>query len=271
MDEDPWLARIQRAVDAVHGWEDRTQRPESPDPGSALAGDDQLNPQHPASLVAWSSIGTAVDHLGLAADSLEREGGARLRPTAFYTVCRSALVAASQAVWVMTGNRQARLQRVRWCEAEEHLGRSQLLRDYLNESAFQADVSPEFHREVGDLRDRSVERRKRVLAEINGKSFTVTGMLQDVAAIVAADDPWLARAYAFEWRMSSGGAHARLWPQELRPGHKLPVLGTSTTLRYTTGSTETYGQSLGAATLVTSEAFRLWDERRVSSATTDSD
>lgn len=265
-DEDPWLDRIQRSVNAIHDWEQRTQQPESPEPDSLLAKDDQLHPKHPASLVAWSSISAAVDHLGLAADSLEREGGARLRPTAFYSVCRSALVAGSQAVWVMSGTRQQRLDRVRWCEAEEHLGRTQLLKDYLKEPAFRDDVTDEFHAEAKALLDRGTKRRKEVLTGLDTRDFSVTKMLESVAALVAADDRWLARAYAFEWRMSSGGAHARLWPHELRPGHQLPVLGTTDTLRYTTGSTETYGQSLGAATLVTSEAFRLWDLRRVRSA-----
>ena len=87
-------------------------------------------------------------HLGLASDSLQRQGGVRLRPTAFYNVCRAALIAASQALWVMTGTEQERLRRVQLLELDEAKSAKAFLTDYADDVAFESDTSEEIYETV---------------------------------------------------------------------------------------------------------------------------
>lgn len=263
---DPWLARIEKCLAAVEQWSTRAAEAESPRVGSRLAVDDERNPSFPASLVAWSSIGSAVDHLGLAEDSIRREGGGRLRPMAFYTVCRGALVAASQAIWVMTGSRDVRLRRVRLLELEETYSFGEFLNDYARDEHLAVDTSPEFSEKVESKAQATADRHKKLRKELNPKrgEYSVTRTLRDAAQEVQSDldeDRWLRRAYMYEWRAASGDAHARVWTRSVRPRADVPLIGEGARLRVTTGTTETYGQSLGAATLATSHALRLWDEQ----------
>lgn len=265
-DVDPWLARIERCLAAVEQWSARTAEAERPQQGSRLAGDDERNLSFPASMVAWASIGLAVDHLGLAEDSIRREGGGRLRPMAFYTVCRGALVAASQAIWVLTGSRDVRLRRVRLLELEETYSFREFLNDYVRDEHLAADTSPEFAEELKAKAQAADDRYKRLKKELKPErgEYSVTRTLRDAAQEVQKDlreDRWLRRAYMFEWRAASGAAHARLWTRSVRPRVDEPLIGERARVRTTTGTIETYGQSLGAATLATSHALRLWDEQ----------
>ncbi len=231
-------------------------------PTSQLAADDERNPTFPASTIAWSSIGSAVDHLGLADDALRREGGARLRPVAFFTVCRGALVAAGQAMWVMTGTPDVRLRRVRLVEREEVNSLKVFLDDYVGDESTAGDISPELVRQLRLKAGAAARRSKQLHDELHPRrgEASVTRILRDAAdQIIGLDgDPWLRRAYVFEWRAASGDAHARLWQRSVRPHDDIPLIGEGSRLRVSTGTTDSYGQSLAAATLAVSQAFELW-------------
>jgi hypothetical protein len=232
--------------------------------------DDALNPSLTCSSIAWSSIGIAVDHLGLADDSLQREGGGLLRPFAFYTLCRGALVAASQAIWVMSGSRDVRLRRTRLVELLELEGVLSFLRDYSQDDSLAGLVSEEFLTSL-DQRSKDVaERHKALKADLRparGEN-SVTRMLKDAANVIhdaRDEDEWLKRAYLAEWRLASGTAHARIWPGDIRPNEVLPIVGQRAKIRITSATTESYGTSLAAASMATSEAFRLWDQHALKS------
>jgi len=97
---------------------------------------------------------------------------------------------------------------------------------------------------------------------------SVTQMLKDAAGVIHSrrgDDPWLVRAYLAEWRLASGGAPARIWPGDIRPHEKVPLIGQGQSIRISTGTTESYGSSLAAAVMATSEAFSLWSKHAGSS------
>lgn len=270
--DDDWLRRIQRCIDAAAAWERRTAEAESPEPGSRLAADDARNPTLPASAVAWSSIGSAVDHLGLASDALQREGGGRLRPSAFYTVCRGALVGASQAIWVLTGSREVRLRRVRLLELDERQKAAEFMKDYTRDPSFEGDTSAELVEKIEAKVDQYEVRARQLRADLKPQrgEGSVTSIMREAAELVTAnhDDAWVARAVMFEWRAASADSHARLWQREVRPGSVIPLVGQGSAVRYTTATAESYGQSLGVATLTTSQAFRLWDEQRLDGGTT---
>lgn len=268
--ERAWMVRIERSLQAIEQWHKRTGSAESPEPGSRLATDDMRNPSHPASLIAWSSIAAAVDHLGLAGDAIMREGGVRLRPTAFYNVCRAALVAASQAIWVMTGTQGQRLRRVQLLELEEAKSAKEFYKDYVHDVALEGDTSSELvaqmKQALGQREARERELRTRLKPQRGEGSVTSTLRAASEVVTASHDDAWVRRAFMFEWRTASADSHARLWHVGFRPGSRVPLLGDGTYLRMTTATFESYGQALGLAVMATSEAWRLWDQQHQANA-----
>lgn len=72
----------------------------APEPGSLLAVDDELWTHHPTSQVVWVAMLSASDHLDLTqslADAIPK----RTYLTSWFSVARGALVAASQALWIV--------------------------------------------------------------------------------------------------------------------------------------------------------------------------
>lgn len=258
--------KIEDCLGLAARWEERTATVERPEVGSSLEADDQLNPRFPTSAIAWASIGNAVDHLGMIGDALQREGSAPFRPTALYTLTRGALVAASQAIWVLTGDRTTRIRRTRLLELEEAKTFSGFLRDYATDVTLPADVEDSFMRSLSTEADRVAARAADLKREIRPASgdYSVTRTLRDAAASIEAEAPnnWMRRALLFEWRASSGDAHARLWTKQVRPGEIVEGADGSKT-RLTTGSYSSYSQSIGAATVTAWHALRLWDVQRI--------
>lgn len=265
-DDDEWETRIEHCFQAIRKWESRTSAEDGTSvSGSRIATEDADNPSMTFSVVAWSSIQMAVDHLGLADDAMSRMGGANLRPFALYTLCRGALVAASQAIWVMTGGRDVRLRRLRFVELAELDGMRNFLRDYSNDKSLKDSGSEDVVEKAKNKANRIDDRHravKQLLKPEKPYEGSVTRMLKDSAAFIVENgrnDPWLARAYLSVWRLASGAAHARIWPGDFRPHETVPIVGQRARLRVSTGTLKSYGVSIVAATTATSEAFRLWD------------
>ncbi|TNC19778.1 hypothetical protein FHE66_02735 [Georgenia sp. 311] len=239
-----------------------------PDPvelGSSLAADDALESGYLLSTVAWYGITTAMDHLLLAADDLTN-ADAPLRPSAFFTVTRAALLGASQSVWVLTGNRTERLNRARSVMADERKLHATFLSDYTKDPVIAKDVSADFLTLIEATVERLDEDKKRLLkARADGGykgTFESTAMMRAAAQHLAGRDDWQRRALAYEWRMSSAAAHARMWPFHVRPTDSTPLPGGGGEIRRLSSSLQEVVQSFGAAVLMLNEAWRLWDLRR---------
>lgn len=188
-----------------------------------------------------------------------------MRPFAFYTLCRGALVAASQAIWVLSGSRDTRLRRIQLVELLELEGLLSFLRDYSRDDSLAGTVSAEFLTNVNRRSGEVENRHKSLRATLSPKrgENSVTRMLKDAAKAIddaRTEDVWLRRAYLAEWRLASGTANARIWPGDVRPNEMVPLVEQHAKLRISSATTESYGTSLAAATMATGEAFRLWDK-----------
>jgi hypothetical protein len=92
--------RLEKLFTAVAAWAARIEQPPLlASPGSSLATDDQAFPHLPASAIAYNGLVTAVEHLDYFRTALQATG--RIYPAANYTPLRSALMGATQAVWVL--------------------------------------------------------------------------------------------------------------------------------------------------------------------------
>lgn len=265
-DDQEWQARLLRCFDAARIWEPRLASPDTPEPGSSLAVDDKDLVTAPVRTAAWSGLLSAVDHLALMTDLAKDE--LNMRPTSLYTPARAALLGASQAVWVLTGNRETRRARALSIAEDERAKHRTFLWDYANDDYVKDNFSQEF---MADLNDQTaklsaeITRIRELRKEFPKIDSDATTMMREAAAHLTSTGPvvdqWMRLALAYEWRVASAAAHGRSWPVFVRKTEKTKTANGE--LRSFTTSAGELGRSVGAATLMTSEAWRLWDLRRI--------
>ena len=267
-DEAAWGDRLGRMMPLIRQMEARRDV-EDVAPGSPLARDDEDYPELPTSTLAWVGLITATEHLGMAADLLESDHP-RAFPTAYQTLCRTAMLGAGQAIWLLTGNQRERTHRSRRVAFDEHMNHRAFLKDWTHDAFLGEEVSSEMLGQARAAVERIDQRMKALRARMKAdgwtareQAFSATQMLKDVATYLAADDEWLRINGTWQWRMGSGDAHARLWPRRIRRGERIPLLdGSGTHILVSTGSLDQIGMVVATAVMATQEAFRLWDERR---------
>lgn len=256
------LARIQKAVTAVRQWASLIEVPHAPKPGSRLDRDDQVYPALPTSAITWYAITSAIDHLDLGADLLTADGVTVLRPNAFYSLTRSALLAAAQALWILSASPEQRAIRSLLIVEDEAHNQRRYVRTYLNDRRMKDDVSAEMLDELHRNDDRLTERMRAVRTEIGKRGhkgkFESTRMISDVALHMAPGDAWFQRAVMDQWQRGSAAAHSRMWTIHVRQHHTAP-LPDGGAIRSITSTVEDIAQAYGAPTLILSEALNLWD------------
>lgn len=261
-----WRHRLEKSMKAVRQWEQRTSLPDEVEPRSSLDKDDEALPGHPVRSAAWYGLITAVDHLALVADLAKDD--LTLRPSSIFTVTRAALLGASQAVWVMTGNREERQLRALSVASDEYKNHRGFVNDYVKD-AFIKERSEDIIADLENLAQRLTDKMQSLRPLRQGKpyagDFSSTTMMREAAIHLASQpdtDDWLRLGLGYEWRMASAAAHARAWPMHVRTTEREPLAGGGE-IRRMAASLPEIVQSYGAAVLMTSEAWNLWDLRRI--------
>lgn len=220
-DDETWTQRIEEALSEVRGWESRTRtEPADIDPQSTLGEADGSDPALTLSSTAWFGLQSSVDHLAQLADILTTPGGAPLRPYSPFTLTRTALLAAGQTVWLLSGeDRDERLRRTALVYKDEWENHLRYLTDYKLDPAIQDSLDADIDEAIDDQ-----------MAELNRQlggaeimklgRFNSTKMLDDAARWASRHqtDGWQRRALLSEWRIGSAAAHARQWPMNFRSG-----------------------------------------------------
>ncbi|MGX1161021.1 hypothetical protein FBY31_0615 [Arthrobacter sp. SLBN-100] len=261
-----WMARLERCFDAARSWQQRLATPDTVTSGSSLAGDDKGLVTAPVRTAAWSGLLSAVDHLALMTDLARDE--LNMRPTSVFTPTRAALLGASQAVWVLSGNRATRRARALAIAEDERSQHRKFLWDYAKDEYAKANFRQEFMIDLNSQADKlsaEILRIRELRKEFPKIDSDATTMMREAAAHLtnagSVGDQWMRFALAYEWRVASAAAHGRSWPVFVRKTEKTKTANGE--LHSFTTSAEELGRSVGAATLMTSEAWRLWDLRRV--------
>lgn len=263
-EDEVWKVRLHKSVVAVRQWELRTPGLDTVDKHSSIDKDDDPLPGSPVRTAASYGLIAAIDHLGLAADL---SGTSSQRASSMFTITRAALLGASQAVWVLSGNREERRLRALSVESDEHRMHRSYINGYAKDS-FIRESAPDEVRELGVLAEK-LTKEIRLLREIRrGTSyagdFQSSRMMAEAAAHLSLQpetDEWLRVALGHEWRMASAAAHARAWPLHVRPTQR-ELLANGDEIRTMKTTLAEVAQAVGAATLMTNEAWRLWDLRR---------
>lgn len=144
-------------------------------------------------------------------------------------------------------------------------------RSYVNgyaRDSFILRCAPEEARQRGDLAEKLTDEidslRKLRQGTPYAEDFTSTRMMAEAAEHLSSQpnmDDWLRLALGHEWRMASAAAHARAWPLHVRQIHK-ESLSSGSEVRTMRSTLPEVVQAVGAATLMTNEAWRSWDLRR---------
>lgn len=261
---DRWSPEVERWIDKVDEWEYRISGAEATQRGSSIEADDRGTSSPHVKIAIWSGLATAVDHLASTSDLIRLD--APLRAFANFTATRAALLGASQSVWVLSGSRTLRIDRALTIEADEL--RQQ--RTFYNGLKSDEHIKANYSQEHLDSLERKVAALNEGLSELDGLRvgtmypgrFDTSLMMREAATYMSqkTDNPGLEGvALARQWRMASGGAHARMWPVHVRnsqtPQHDKTVQAAVTT-------TEEVEESFHAAWKMTNFAWKLWDRRR---------
>jgi hypothetical protein len=208
--DDELLRAVRDTFLTLDRWREALAAIIEPVPGSDLAEDDKQWPYMRASTLVQCGLATAREHLHAVRLSIE---AGELFPAAVSTLCRSALIGASLAVWVLEpDDRSLRLRR----------SLSLALEDYDRHLQYGIDVKsllpPERIRPGADEQlDRLQLRRSQVLAlldEVGGvAAVNLTNDVLPTAVKVAVPDEGdqLRADLVLRWRAMSGAAHALLW------------------------------------------------------------
>jgi hypothetical protein len=266
--------RLSRAFDAVENWRELTSSsPLRCRPGSVLREDDRANPSYPVSVPAWIAIVQSVEHLD--AIRLLFQGTGALFPSAYFSMARPALLGACRAVWILSpGQREERQRRAWLCRKEEADGVIGMTSDILTNQRFNTLPNASELRTTAEKSKASakvIDDDLIALLKARGSRTRIdlTKMVEQAARHVFGThpDPFLESGVLFNWRTSSGDAHALSWQMQLQLQLRNPDPLTKTDesepgyrTEFWTSSVSDLMQNVCGITLILSEALDLFQE-----------
>ncbi len=209
------LDAITATFQQLDGWQARSAvRPEEPQKGSELHGDDTVFPRHRISEMTRLSLTLSVEHMRFVRVVLDAK---QLFPSAPLTTLRAALVGAAQAVWVLSpDDRETRRSRGLCVIAEEY-----------------AELA-KFYREVDRLEPGKIpasqwswiDERTADLAAVRGPkppSLNQTAMIGAALDAAFPNSPDKLNTGRLLWRQMSADAHVLGWAVSQRASVRTPA------------------------------------------------
>lgn len=183
-----------------------------PEPGSALAGDDKVEPR--VSRIAAFAIAVALDHLGSVVDTLTDERP--MRHFAHFSALRATLLTASQASWILypsmrndRRNNALSLERTNIIEQRKAINASN--RDHLTpEQAAAVDQA----KQVMNDRIAAIEVTAASSGVGNLSNLASTEIIARAVEGISDTDDWFEEAVRQLWRTGSAAAHGYSWRLE---------------------------------------------------------
>lgn len=254
--EDPYLRHLEKYEPDLEGWRFRAQRMEIPQPDSELHGDNKVFRHHPISDAARLSLVSAGEHLRLAWTCLK---AGELYPTAHFTPLRSALVAASQAVYVL-GPDDPALRRSRGLAVivESYLRLKQFHTECLKAPGLTSHQEQQIQEQLVWL-DSRIGGAKAAGA-LGGINIT-DAVIPYAANLVYGTAPEKEHSVKLLWRQMSGDAHALMWAMILRSKLDPPQGGQQLSMGTVPGSSAAIAQPFEASFRILKRGWSLFDQR----------
>jgi hypothetical protein len=201
-------AAIESTFDTLTHWFERLGAPYIPQPGCTLETDDEDWPFMPVSQVAWVGLAGAADHL----DAIRHQiVSRRLFSFAQLTLCRSALVGASQAVWVLAPDDPlVRVRRARTVAAYVYEHRLKYLFE-LRGLYPEPDEGIEFQVSKDEQRREQLQVKRTADGQTKKDKLFTGAMIEDAVSEAFSRDS-LTKNAILSWQSGSGAAHGQVWP-----------------------------------------------------------
>lgn len=258
------LERLGRMADAAASMQERTRTATAPAPGSSLAADRVEGLDVDGTV--WYLMCVAAEHLDFALDSIKATGC--MYPSAYTTVARTALIGASNALWVLTGSsraeRRIRALRVRANDVNDQIKAAR-------ELPILDDAQGETHAEYMSRLEKARANLERVGTSL-GSTTPISSMGVNQTQVVKFvadrydDDELFAAGLKYLWRSGSAAAHAQFHYAMSRLDYgDLSDQGDGFRMARFGGDVDRdLVPSLAGPLLVLQEAFKYYDLRRES-------
>ena len=204
------LVAIEGTYGRIENWRETFATIRLPYDSSPLARDDQRWPLYSVSTAAWTSMASAYDHLDLIRLTIESR---RLFPTAQFSVLRGALVAASQAAWLLApSDSEERVRRGLQVAAEYYRHMRKWAVEADESALIMSRTTASIEEQIASM-DESIEAIKRISPSLPQLSLTESVIPE--AAVAAFDDSHRSQALHW-WRTFGGDAHVLGWQWNTR-------------------------------------------------------
>jgi len=253
--EEAYFDHIMAREPDLEGWRLRVQKPEPPQPGSELADDDAIFPYSPISEAVRISLTSAGEHLRLAMTTLKAR---QLYPVAHFTTLRTALLAASQGVYIL-GPDDPRERRSRGLAVVVEAYKR--LRQYHQDMLSAPDVTESEKQQLSDQIAWVGQRLEAARKAGADDKVIATKVISSAAKIVYGTEPDKEHAVNLFWRHLSGDAHALLWSVGLRSTVAAAEKGQLLGLAMAGGSFQAIAQPFEASFRILKRGWSLYDQR----------
>ncbi|WP_146072533.1 hypothetical protein [Arthrobacter sp. 4R501] len=251
-----YLRHFEAYEPELEKWRLRAQELEKPEPGSDLHEDNKAF-LHPISDEARLSLISAGEHLRLAWTAIKAK---ELYPSAHFTTLRGALVAASQAVYIL-GPTDSATRRGRGLAVIVESNKR--LRQYHAEclrmpGLTDSDVQ-KIQQQLNWLNER-IDGARAAGAQKMGVNVS-DQVIPYAAALVFDSKPDLQHTLMLLWRQMSGDAHALAWALTLRAQLDPPKEGQILSTGTVGGSLQDIAEPFEGAFRILKRGWSLFDQR----------
>lgn len=251
-----FLKHLESYEPTLEGWRYRAWRLENPQPGSDLFEDNKVFVQ-PIGDEARLSLISAGEHLRLAWTAIK---AGELYPTAHFTTLRGALMAASQALYIL-GPDDPNIRRERGLAVivESYHRLRQFHEECLRMPNLDEEDRQKIHQQLEWLDGRKVS-AKAAGAQAQGINMT-DNVIPYASSLVYGARPELQHSLMRLWRQMSGDAHALAWSKVLRAQLGQPKKGHLLSEGTVTGSLEDIIEPFEASYRLLKRGWSLFDQR----------
>ncbi len=240
----------------LEGWRVRARRLEAPQKGSELQLDDAQFGAHPISEMVRLSLVSAGEHLRLAWTAIL---AGQVYPIAHFTTLRGALLAASQAVYIL-GPDEGTVRRGRGLAAvAESYKRS---RQFHNDTLMYPNLTDNERQQIDAQVKWLTTRLGQTLQAGAETSLNISDAVIPYAAkLVYGRNPDLELEVNLLWRKLSGDAHALTWALAQRTIFQPTRAGEILSEGTSGGSLEEVAQPFEASFRILKRGWSLYDQR----------
>jgi hypothetical protein len=261
-----WERRLGRIADAASQWQQTmSAEPAQVEAGSDLAGDDAVFRNFSVSSLVGYSLAAATEHLDFTLSVMKQTS--TLYPTAYLTVLRTSLLAASHAAWILSPDDRS----------ERQLRALQFLADDLRTQLVMVQGTFTATAEALAAKDKMTALLRSRQAELQPIAAVLKPGLQiakckinnteiiEVVAQSTHDEELVQGGVNMVWRNTSAAAHGSRGFATMRLKQSQIVEGQAgTKFSLLRGDlTNDIGPAAASATLALSFAFKMHDQRRL--------